>query len=96
MKAIPCILLVCLTGCVSPQQEAARQAADERSHNDSLDYRCRSFGFQPNTPEHGQCMMQLYQGAQANRAAMGAALIGSGALNPQPFRPMPNFPPMGR
>ena len=56
---------------------------------------CQGFGFARGTPEFSQCMLQLHQAEEQRRAAIGAALIGSGALTPRPQAPiMTPYQPM--
>lgn len=81
------LLLFSIVGCVSPQQQEQQEAYAREQYMNVLHNRCVDFGYPSGTPEFRQCMMQLHQQNQANRAALGAALIGSGALNQRPPPP---------
>ncbi|MCV0398002.1 MAG: hypothetical protein K5872_21305 [Rhizobiaceae bacterium] len=54
MKRIPAILAVTVlaSGCVTPEEQAARQQADDRA-------RCASFGYQPGSVDFADCMMAI-------------------------------------
>lgn len=88
------VALACLlSACATPEQEAAQRAAADQQYMGTLAMRCRSFGFQYETPEHAQCVMRLHQGNADRAAAMGAAIIGSGALAPRPLANPYQAPP---
>jgi hypothetical protein len=92
------VLPLILGACASPEQIAAQRAFDaeqrqaaEQQYINALASRCSSFGVPDGSPEMRQCMLQLHQSSEANRTALGAAVIGSGMLNPRPvqiYRPI--------
>lgn len=85
------LLTILLAGCATPQERAAQAEAQRQAYVANLQRQCNALGFQHGTDSHRQCMLQLHQQNQQNRAAIGAAIIQSGALN----RPAPviNPPP---
>lgn len=100
MRLIAMSLVLLLTGCATPeqiarqeQQRAYQQQQQAAQYRASLAAQCSGFGFQQGTAEFANCMMQLHQAEQQRRAAIGAAIIGSGILNqpqPKPYQ----IPPM--
>ncbi|SRR5712691_1016080 len=93
-----CSLSSLLGGCISPEQQALVDADRQQRYIAGLASDCQSFGFTRGTPAFSQCMLQLDQAETQRRAALGAALIGSGVLLPQapstPITlPMPTPPP---
>lgn len=101
MRALALLVPLALSACATPEQIAARREAEaaqaraaEQRYVAALGARCESFGVPAGTPEMRQCMLQLHQTSQANRAALGAAIVGSGMLNPQPapaYHPIPAY-----
>lgn len=77
------LLALLLGGCLSPEQRAQQDA----NRMEGLAIQCQGFGLVRGTPELSQCMMQLDQAEQDRRAAIGAAIIGSGMLAPRPQAP---------
>jgi hypothetical protein len=88
-----------LGGCMSAQERARQEALQQQRYQQEqqierqqyhawLVNKCQGFGFQQGTSEFSQCMMQLDQSEGQRRAAIGAAIIGSGMLN-RPLVPMP-------
>ena len=108
---VACVLA--LGGCMSYKEQArsyeeqARQDALREQHYQArLADTCEGFGFTRGTPEFSQCMLQLHQTEEQQRAAIGAAIIGSGLLTPRPpappapitvpYLPMPPVPQQPR
>lgn len=73
-KALMAAAVLALAGCETGP--TAEQVFQQR-----MAY-CQSLGFTPGTPEAGDCMLQLQAMDEQRRAALGAALIGSGRFNP--------------
>lgn len=88
MRWLPLLLLA---ACATPQEQAAQREAERQAYVASLTRQCNGFGFQQGTDAHRNCMLQLHQTEQQRRAAIGAAIIGSGALNPKPYQPVPLY-----
>ena len=63
MKWLLIVVAIGLTACVSPEARLARDTAE-----------CQTLGFQPNTPEMGDCILELRQWrtARSNAAATRA------------------------
>lgn len=68
--------VVLLAGCATPeeryrqaQQKAAAEAAAADNYRRGLESRCRGYGFQQNTPQFSQCVMQVDQSARQALAA---------------------------
>jgi hypothetical protein len=79
-----------LGGCVSPEQAARNRAAAaeqqrqaEIAYTQGLFAQCRSIGFSDGSDGQRNCVLQLHQQNQANRAALGAALL-QGQMANQP------------
>lgn len=79
MKWINGLMLFLLMGCATQQEIAAQRQYQAQQYQEQLANQC--LGFAQGTPEFSQCMMQLHQAKEQHRTAIGAALIGSGALN---------------
>ena len=96
MKWIIGLLFVVLAGCVSQEELAMQRYDEEQQYQAQLASQCRSFGFTSGTLEFAQCMLQSHQANEQRRAAIGAAIIGSGMLNPhpQPAYQLPLPPPV--
>ena len=94
--AVVCVRVVGVGGCISVEQRAREEAYREQQYQARLASQCQAYGFQPGTPAFGQCMLQLDLADQQRRAAIGAAIIGSGMLNPRPVSPpqLPMPPPI--
>lgn len=85
MRTISAVLVAALCGCASAEHTARQQQDAQDAYQFHLRSTCRvTFGFEPGTEGHSNCMMQLHLAEQQRRGAMGAALIQSGALNPRP------------
>ena len=93
MKLVTVLLVLILAGCVSPQQQAAQEEAARQQYWASLNSRCTSLGYASGTDAHRGCIMQLHQIEEQRRAALGAALIGSGMLNRAPASNPYQIPP---
>ncbi len=52
INVAPIVVISALSGCVSPQVVAARQAAEDNAE-------CVSLGFKPGTEAFGNCRLQL-------------------------------------
>lgn len=82
MRYWPLLLLCTITGCATPEQIAARQAAERQeqearaqAYMQGLRNQCSALGYQANTDGHRNCMLQLHsQNQQANAAARNAIL----------------------
>jgi hypothetical protein len=86
LLAAVCVLV--FGGCVSYEEQARQNAIREQQYQARLEGTCQGFGFARGTPEFSQCMLQLHQAEEQRRAAIGAALIGSGFLTPKPQAPI--------
>lgn len=84
------VLPVALIGCATPGSEMAEGERRWQAQR-AAEERCASFGHEMWSPAHSACMERLYVEGQRNRAAIGAALIGSGALNRPAYQPMPVY-----
>jgi len=84
MKWISGLLLIFLAGCVSQEELALQRQYKAQQYQAQLAGQCRSFGFTPGTPDFAQCMLQLHQANEQRITTIGAAIIGSGMLNPRP------------
>lgn len=62
MRYAMCLLI--LVGCATPEQERARQAAEQAEYQQLVFQRCRSYGFTDATPEFRQCVMQVDMAAR--------------------------------
>jgi hypothetical protein len=93
MTVLFCFLL---SGCTTPTQIAQPPPQEAAQYRAWLAGQCSGFGFAQGTPDFAQCMMQLHQAEQQRKAAIGAAIIGSGMLNPrpQPSYQLPMPPPV--
>lgn len=93
MRLIATLLFVLVAGCAT-EQTAYQQQQRAEQYRERLAAQCSDFGFTPGTPDFSNCMMQLHQAGEQRRAAIGAALIGSGMLKPvQAYQiPMPKQP----
>ena len=92
MRLATVLLALLLTSCATPEQIAARRAAEEQArqqqaqaYRNQLYQSCSAMGFQPGTLHHSNCMLQLHQQNQANLGAAAAA-----AIQGQMARPLPS------
>lgn len=86
MRAIALLTVFCLAGCISPEQMAANQRAEEaRQQQASMAYReslfnqCRSIGYTDNTDQFRQCVLQLHAVNQQRNSAVLGAIVGAAA-----------------
>ena len=91
MRLLTVLLFLLLAGCATPEQIAERQRQEALQREQAaanywrrLNAHCSQIGYQPNTDGFRNCVLQLHQSEQQQRAAIGAAIIGSGMLKPPP------------
>lgn len=87
------VLAAGLSGCVSADTMSQEQQAEVRKfvYTENLKSSCESIGYQRDTDQWRQCIMQLNAQNQQERAAIGSALIQleiAGRLTPEPYRPI--------
>lgn len=82
MRAMLLIMIVIIAGCATPEQIAARRAAEaeaQRQRNiaytQQLAAQCDAIGYQRNTDPWRNCLLQLHQQNQAQNAAMRQMLL---------------------
>ncbi|HEY2071661.1 MAG TPA: hypothetical protein VGG48_19030 [Rhizomicrobium sp.] len=94
------LAVIALSGCISPEEQAAAYRSQVAAADAADNSRCLSYGTQPGTSAYTQCRMQLTQlRAQAaqqdqdRRAALISAYL-AGHQNPPPatFYPIPTTP----
>lgn len=90
------LLVLLISGCATPEQRAARQAAEqerfrqgEAEYNRQLRAQCESVGYKPDTDPWRNCLIQLHTANQQRDAALRAAILQGIASQPQqqPYRP---------
>jgi hypothetical protein len=83
------VLLIALSACTTPEQLAREQEA----YASALRSRCAAYGFQYNTPQMAQCVMQLDATNRQAQNANSAAAIQQGAALMQSSQPRPASAP---
>ena len=92
MRYLVPIAAMLLSGCVTAEERAAREA----QYREALTQECASLGFQRGTAQHGNCMVTIHMARERQRqaqpsglGAVGCALQAFGAgvqgrpLNPE-------------
>lgn len=84
------VVLALIAGCVTPEEQAAKQA----QYANALRQRCYAYGFRSGEPGMANCVMQLDLMVQRQRAASDAAAASLGMQllnNSGPQTPTPGF-----
>ena len=73
------LLLVLLAGCVSPAEQAKRDAYEQEQFRAAraarIDRECRQMGFKPDQPDYRQCVLTLYTQARQQDSADRAIIM---------------------
>lgn len=84
------LMVLLLAGCVSPEQaarnreaQAYREAQQREAYREAVFSQCDRMGFTRGTDAFANCVLQTHNQNQANRAAIGAALL-QGQMANQP------------
>ena len=59
-RRLPILALLATAACVSPQERAQQQAAQERAYRASLEQRCAAYGFRPGTDAFAFCVRDAH------------------------------------
>ena len=94
------LAVLLLAGCISPEQIARNNyAAQQQEESARTAYRerlmssCESIGYQRNTDQWRQCIMQLHAQNQQRNTALGAALLQGAASQPRVVPSCRGLPP---
>lgn len=76
------LLALCLTACATPEQIAARRAYEAEQHRraseaytEHLAAQCQGIGYERFSDGWKQCLLQLHQQAQAERAQIQGIML---------------------
>lgn len=98
MKYAPALLALFISGCATPEQIAARQAAEaqaqeqrDQAYTNALAGQCEAIGYQRFTDPWRQCLLQLHGQNQANRAAVQGVILQQYLQNQRPAYQPPAY-----
>lgn len=90
MRIILIFGILALTGCISQEQmrrnqelQDQRAAQQQEAYRQAVFNQCQSMGFTKGTDSFANCVLQTHNQNQANRAAVGAAIL-QGQMANQP------------